>query len=162
MPGKSTDCGVTAVNNRQFIEVVSWIAELECRGVICRRSLVIGIVFMSVTTDGLPRACGIEYLKRKRQTKERSFAVADGFRLYAGVLIRTLVYIYTCLPGTLSRQVRPVHYCASPPPVNTLVKGNECNNIFHIARVRSFDLAHVEDILDDLQDLYHETFTQGK
>ncbi|MBL1276365.1 MAG: transposase [Ectothiorhodospiraceae bacterium] len=26
LPGKSTDCGVTAVNNRQFIEVVLWIA----------------------------------------------------------------------------------------------------------------------------------------
>lgn len=26
LPGKSTDCGVTAVNNRQFIEAVLWIA----------------------------------------------------------------------------------------------------------------------------------------
>ncbi|NOY71773.1 MAG: transposase [Gammaproteobacteria bacterium] len=26
LPGKSTDCGVTAVNNRQFIEAVLWVA----------------------------------------------------------------------------------------------------------------------------------------
>ncbi len=43
LPGKVTDCGVTAKDNRLFLEAVLWI--VRC-GVPYQASLVIGIVFI--------------------------------------------------------------------------------------------------------------------
>jgi len=63
LPGKSTDCGITAVNNRLFTEAVLWIARTGAAWRDLPEKLGIGIEFMSVTTDGLPRVWGIEYLK---------------------------------------------------------------------------------------------------
>jgi transposase len=46
LPGKASDCGVTAKDNRQFVEAVLWIARTEPRGMISPRSLATGTEFM--------------------------------------------------------------------------------------------------------------------
>jgi len=64
LPGKSTDCGVTAGNNRLFIEAVCGLHEQVLRGVIYLIHLVTGIAFMYVIIAGQRKATGRAFLRR--------------------------------------------------------------------------------------------------
>ncbi|WP_299494585.1 transposase [uncultured Shewanella sp.] len=55
LPEKVTDCGITAKDNRLFLEVVLWI--VRC-GAPYQASLVIGIVFICVIVAGARKASG--------------------------------------------------------------------------------------------------------
>ena len=63
LPGKATDYGVTAQNNRLFIEAVLWIIRTGSP-----KLLGIGTGFMFAITAGLKKVYGNVFLRRCRTT----------------------------------------------------------------------------------------------
>lgn len=58
LPGKSSDCGVTAKDNRLFVEAVCGCCAPAVRGVICPRTWAIGIPRTRGSRGGARKACG--------------------------------------------------------------------------------------------------------
>lgn len=59
LPGKVTDVGVTAKDNRLFLKAVLWMAGRGRRGGICRRNWAIGTPLSRALHAGPSRVSGV-------------------------------------------------------------------------------------------------------
>ena len=70
LPGKSTDRGVTAADNRRFLEAVLWRVRTGARpGVIFPVVLATGTAFSAASADGRRRGCLRVYSRRYRMNR---------------------------------------------------------------------------------------------